>query len=203
MSDSTAQIALENETDGKVRAEIERVFYARLLDTKTLSNAQSHEDQEQWEIKIPKTDENAAAGRMRVRKITYADGRVEFIRTTKMMLDGVPSEVEFPSSEDEFNMFKAMAPVGMDKRRYYFPIPGREERFEVDVFRNPDGDFYRWIKIDLEIPNPEDPPPLKFPDGLIDEESLCQASSPEPEKKALVQELYSRIFLTKNAKAVI
>lgn len=191
-------LALEGEVDGKIHDEIERVFYAPLDDLQTLKSATEWEDHDQWEIKLPKTEQNSAAGRMRVRKITYPDGRVNYVRTTKIKIGGKEKEVEAASSDDEFQMFRMLAPAGMVKRRFYFPIAGRTERWEVDVFKNAQGEFYRWVKIDLEIHNVNDLPPMNFPEGLIDETRVAQASDPEEEKKQLISELYQRVFLTTN-----
>lgn len=188
----------EDQVDGKIANEIEHVFYARLTDPSQLDLAKSKESQEQWEIKIPKTDENAAQGRMRVRKIVipgHADP--QYVFTTKLTYGvGKSKEVSLPTTVDQFEAFKTLASAGMIKTRYNFPVEGSDAIWEIDVFQKPEGGNFEWVKIDLEVKNINDPVP-NFP---IDLANIIDGRPDfhSEDEEAKIRSLYSTEFLTKN-----
>ncbi|MDD2879755.1 MAG: hypothetical protein PHQ58_04915 [Rhodoferax sp.] len=191
-------VATEDNATGKAEIELEMVFYAKLLDRNLLATAKETEHHEQWEIKIPKTDETASSGRMRVRKTTKPNSEPEYVLTikTKHYLGG-ETEVGNPSSEDAFKQFKAMSPRGMNKTRYVFDIPNRVEKWEVDIFDNPDGTPCDWCKIDLELKSNIREVPA-FPVGLFDERSVITNNDRSVESHMKIQELYDTVFIRKN-----
>ena len=84
-----AALNLEERSDGQAGLEKEYVYYARLEDVKVLATATHVEHHEQWEIRIPKTDKNASAMRVRVRKTTdpkSPDSAPEYVETKKIKL---------------------------------------------------------------------------------------------------------------------
>jgi CYTH domain-containing protein len=189
-------LAMEGMVDGKVSKEIEHVYYVQLADFAQLSRAESMEKQEQWEIKLDKVPDNAAKGKIRVRMTD--DGRgdgAKYILTTKVTTKSDDNyEVETETSADMMRLFKFLAAKGMKKDRYHFPVDGLV--YEVDVFRKPDGEYFEWVKVDLEVPNKETtiPPfPLEFV-RMISEP--YGKRSDEDEK--LISGFYDNEFVTKN-----
>lgn len=144
-------IALEEDTSGKVNRETEYTLYARIVDLSILDKADSKEDQEQWQITIDKTDVNAASARMRVRKTTDQNG-IQYVFTNKTKAKVGEDEVSIEATEDMFKQFKMVSDSGMVKRRFIFAIRDLNLKWEVDMFFNPDGSYFEWCKIDLEVP---------------------------------------------------
>lgn len=191
-------VALEDNSSGKSEVEEERVFYAKLLNRDLLAQAKEVEHHEQWEIKIPKTDDNACSGRMRVRKTTKVNQEPEYVLTTKTKHPlGGENETGNPSSEDAFNQFKGMAPAGMIKTRYVFDIPNRLEKWEVDTFVHLDGTPSDWCKIDLERKTDNRELPA-FPLGLFDESTVMESCERSMASQMKIRELYDTIFIRKN-----
>ena len=191
--------ALEEMATGRVVEEVEHVIYAELIDFTQLSKADSKEEHEQWEIKIPKTPENGGSGSLRVRE-TVVDGKAQYVITTKINKNskGDKIEVSVPTTKENFVQFKFMANKGMIKDRYTFLVPGTDLKWEVDCFKQPDGKYYPWVKIDLEVTNRNDPLPqlpMHFRDVIMPK-GFGRAD--EAESEAKIKELYERYFLTPN-----
>lgn len=195
---------ISNEADdasGRTSAEIERVIYVRVKDFGFLDRATGAERQEQWSVKIPKTDSNAGSGSIRVRKsinLREPGAAVSFVLTTKLDIGNKGSCAETPeqSSLDQFNVFKYLADKGMLKDRYYFPIEGSDLQWEVDCFPKPGEMYQEWVKIDLESwPRGKELPalPMEFVEMLDGSEGL---QTPEAEEK--ISQLYETMFLTPN-----
>ena len=205
-------IAFEEQATGKASFEREYVFYAKLTDSSILEHATHKEEQEQWSIKIDKTDKNHCSGQIRIRR-TDDNGKVSYVQTVKTPvkpLERDPEstdtsvadasqnmlEVATESSEDAFKQFKLIADNGMIKTRYSFPIEGTTLKFEVDVFHLPNGEKSQWVKIDLEVNEPlESIPPL--PEGFS-EAIMNQKDDQTDEERQLIRSLYETAFLTKN-----
>lgn len=203
---------LEGVTDGKAHKEIELVYHAILDDVTVLDSAARKEIQEQWEIKIDKTEpsivpRNLAGGRMRVRKINNGE---KYIFCSKTKDGDHQAEVELESTEDQFNQFVAMATGGMLKTRYYFPIDGTEGSFpegefdgkivwEIDVFQShPNDEPKEWVKIDLELPeNWNQRRPFFFP-FKTKEMIKSQYGERTEEEEAIVSRLYEKDFVIKH-----
>ena len=86
----------------------------------------------------------------------------------------------------------------MIKDRYTFLVPGTDLKWEVDCFKQPDGKYYPWVKIDLEVTNRNDPLPqlpMHFRDVIMPK-GFGRAD--EAESEAKIKELYERYFLTPN-----
>lgn len=196
-------LAMEEIANGQPVNEIEHTFYARVVSPSDLERAASKENQEQWEIRIEKTDGNAGKGSMRVRK-TWAEGQeaeASYVRTSKVVMNSKNDKIELPmpSNKDEFTVFKFLAAQGMRKVRYTFPIIGTDLKWEIDMFPKADGEgFHEWCKIDLEVKNREQPIP-EFPIPLEDvilPEGYGRVGGPEVEQQ--VRQLYDQFFLLKN-----
>lgn len=199
-------VATEERSDGASQKEIELVYYAK-LDAQKLPQTLLREAQEQWTIKIGHTDNNGARGDIRVRKTEYYDdgdlGRTEYVLTTKVRLDnGETDEIPILSTEDQFFHFKKLAESGMNKVRHTYPIEGTELKWEVDLFINPKGGFYPWVKIDLELPA-DRPADFPIPEVPFEYEEIIKGQNGEraPAEEAQVRELYETMFLTKNPDA--
>ncbi len=191
--------SLENEdTSGEFNKEIEHVFYARITDFKQLDKADSVVRQEQWEIKLPLTNNNAAKGSLRVRSIKEKDKPTQYVYTTKIALNesGDKMEVTTESNSEQFVLFKFLAAQGMIKNRYTFNLENGL-KWEIDVYFNEEGNFHQWCKIDFEVPDRSTPVPdfpIEFYD-VIKGGAQLQRGSAEDKR---VSELYDRYFLTKN-----
>lgn len=191
------RINLEERADGQTAIEEELTFYASLDSAAPLLKANHIEHQEQWQIKIPKSEDNITGGRMRVRKTTQvSDGEVTYVMTIKIKSENGEKETPTPISSDYFDQFSLMATEGMKKTRYDIPIPGREEIWEVDVFYLPDGKKANWVKIDFEFKsdNREVPP---LPEGFM---SVIPGNTTNPEEQEFIRKLYSELFLTTKTK---
>ena len=195
---------ISNEADdasGRTSAEIERVLYVRVKDFGWLERAAGAERQEQWSVKIPKTDKNAGSGSIRVRKSTNLrepGAAVSYVLTTKLDIGMRGSCAETPeqSSLDQFNIFKYFGDAGMLKDRYTFPIEGSDLNWEVDCFPKPGEMYHDWVKIDLEKwPRGKELPalPMEFVEMLDGSEGL---QTPEAEEK--IKQMYETMFLTPN-----
>ena len=154
-------ISQEDHADGLARVETELVFYAKFDLAALMEIGKEPTYQEQYEVMNSR-------GTIRVRCIDHE----EYILCSKTWKPGVKGkiEVEQTTTEAMFKNFKAMAPSGLCKTRYYIAIEGTEGTWpktddfdpplngalcwEVDVF-HPDLDTSKaaeWCKIDLEIP---------------------------------------------------
>jgi hypothetical protein len=191
------------DTSGRTSAEIERVIYARVSDFKFLERASGAERQEQWSVKIPKTDENAGSGSIRVRKVTNLrepGAAIQYILTSKLDVGGKghSAETSEQSSVDQFNVFKYFANKGMLKDRYVFPIEGSDLNWEVDCFPKPGELYFEWVKIDLEKwPSDKELPSLPFAVAEMIDGSEGQQNE---ETKAKISRLYEDVFLLPNTK---
>jgi hypothetical protein len=195
------QVAIEERADGVHKKEVELVFYARLAEPIVLPETSDRERQEQWTIKIGHTDKNGGRGDIRVRKTDFFDagdsGRTEYVLTTKIRNEGgLDDEIPIPSTADQFEHFKTLAESGMYKDRYTYPINGTELKWEVDVYLKPDGGYYPWVKIDLEVKSKDAPVP-EFP---FEAEEWIKGQNGErsAEEEAKLRNLYETIFLLPN-----
>lgn len=191
------------DTSGRTSAEIERVIYARVSDFKFLERASGAERQEQWSVKIQKTDENAGSGSIRVRKVTNLrepGAAIQYVLTSKLDVGsgGHSAETSEQSSVDQFNVFKYFANKGMLKDRYVFPIEGSDLNWEVDCFPKPGELYFEWVKIDLEKwPSDKELPSLPFAVAEMIDGSEGQQNE---ETKAKISRLYEDVFLLPNTK---
>lgn len=197
-------VALEEDVqDGKLFREREKVFYVRVTDTDQLSGAASRDSQEQWTVKIPKTEGNAAKGNIRVRKVVGGNDGAEpqYVLTTKAERNSEDRlEVPAPVTEDMFKLFRQLADTGMIKDRYSFPVEGTDLVFEVDMFLDTskaEADhtpYHQWAKIDLELKDFNG----EIPELPIKVEEVIPGDTTDPEQRAKITELYETVFLTKN-----
>jgi hypothetical protein len=191
------------DTSGRTAAEIERVIYARVSNFDFLDKASGAERQEQWSIKVAKTEENAGSGSIRVRKTTNLrepGASVQYVLTSKLDVGGKghSAETSEQSTVDQFNIFKYMANKGMLKDRYTFPIPGSDLIWEVDCFPKPGEMYFEWVKIDLEKwPSGKELPQLPFAVAEMMDGDPGQQSE---ETKAKISRLYQDVFLIANTK---
>lgn len=179
----------------KTILEQEYVFYVRITNFKQLENAAHAEKHEQWQIKIPSTDDNAGSGSIRARKVTSADGSISYELTTKSKTKKGNIETTIPATEENFTQIAFMADTGMRKDRYTFPIPNSDLSFEVDVYPDGKAGYYTWAKIDLEVKSPLS----SFPELPIQvEEIITPQDADTPEGEQEVSRLYDTFFLLKN-----
>lgn len=186
--------------DGRAVNEIEHVIYARIVDMDQLKKAASIEHQEQWEIKIPKTDGNAGSGSIRVRKtwVEGSDPTYEIVTKVKKNADGDKIEVSLPGNENVFLQFKFLSESGMIKDRHRFPVEGTDLVWEVDMFKKADGTYHNWCKIDLEVPSRNDQLPelpmqfatIIMPEGMGEDDKI--------DREKTITNLYRECFLTTN-----
>jgi hypothetical protein len=198
--------ALEERSDGAAQKEREYVFYARLKPDFVFPQTGNVERQEQWTIKIEKTDANGAKGDIRVRKTDFFDhgdlGKSEYVLTTKIRLEEGVDEIPIPSTADQFEHFKKLAESGMIKDRYTYTIDASELVWEVDAYLKPGGGYHPWVKIDLEVPA-DAPADFPIPEFPFEAEEWIKAQNGERNaaEEAQVRQLYETMFLTKNPAA--
>lgn len=195
----TADPSVVNTTaDGRARKEKEYTFYAKLRDVNQLDRAAACLKQEQWEIKVPLTDRNACSGRIRVRREANGDVVNYFITFKTKGEDEITStEIELPSTEEQFIQFKFMAFNGMIKDRYVFPVIGSDLKWEVDCFKDGSKGYHDWVKIDLEVSDAMGEIPA-FPILLDDIIYPKNFDAHKPEDEQIVQQLYDKLFLQPN-----
>lgn len=192
------------DVSGRTKAEIERVLYVRVKNFDFLERATGAERQEQWSVKVAKTEENAGSGSIRVRKVTNLrepGAAVQYVLTSKLDIGkaGSAAETSEQSTLDQFNVFKYMANKGMLKDRYTFPIEGSDLYWEVDCFPKPGEMYFEWVKIDLESwPRDKELPqlPMAFSEMLEGTEG-----EQTEDGKAKISQLYQDVFLIANTKA--
>ena len=188
-------LSQEDLSSPKTILEQEYVFYVRITNFKQLENAAHAEKHEQWQIKIPSTDENAGSGSIRARKVTSADGTISYELTTKSKTKKGNIETTIPATEENFTQIAFMANSGMRKDRYTFPIPNSDLSFEVDVYPDGKAGYYTWAKIDLEVRSPLS----SFPELPIQVEEIITPQDAEtPEGQEEVSRLFDTFFLLKN-----
>ena len=177
--------------DGVVKQELEYVFFGKIGNLEALEADVPKEKQEQWSV-------DGIDGTIRVRAI---DDK-EYILTTKTWTPGVTgkNECELPTTKDMFEHFKLMAPKGMLKTRYKFPVPDSDLIWEVDVFYNADGTPQEWCKIDFEVPDASVKVP-PFPESLqLTDVITNQYGKRTEEENAFIDDLLKVKFSSVNAK---
>ena len=191
----TRVISLEgNETDGLTRREKEIVYYVKVQNPDELFKSFTKEEQEQWEIKVPRTVDNAAGGRIRVRKAKIGN-ELKYILTSKTFIDkNDHDETELLTTESMLNQFRQMSESGMIKHRCELKIEGDglNNIIDVDLFLTPEGHYNQWIKVDVEIQDLNSPLP-KLPFDYLE---ILEDGIEANEKR--ISRLYTDVFLTKN-----
>lgn len=182
-----ASVALES-LDGKAGIEREKVFYGKIANFLDLEKATAWEDQEQWEIRPTETN----TGVLRVRKTSTG----ELSLATKVFSGDSRIETEIEIPADIFAGVRSIAPGGMIKRRYIFPIADTTMKWEVDVYRVGVDEWAEWCKIDLECDDlaMENPP---FPIELSEVISGNRAVITAAERETL-DYLFREVFITPN-----
>lgn len=147
--------------------EIELCFLCEIRDREGLDRADSVEEHEQWEYKLPPNEDGSRRGRQRIRKTTTADG-VSYTMTIKAPLDASKS-----AGDDEQNIVvdaaffecwkKTFQPSGQIKTRYKFvsnkttikyndvEVELPQLVYEIDILRNAKGLRGIYGKVDVEI----------------------------------------------------
>ena len=194
----------ESSGTGSMTKETEYAIYARLTDFTQLQKAASVEEQEQWMIRLEKTDKNAASGSIRVRRVQVKDADPQYLICTKTKLKAeaegasTSAEVEIPTTEENFIQFRFLADQGMLKHRYCFPILGSERCWEVDVYPDGNGGYHEWVKIDYETDNPEaqlPELPMQFAEVIMPPGFPNDGGDQREDR---VWMIYDRCFLRKN-----
>lgn len=186
--------------------EFENEIYLENFDlAQVQSMAESKEHQEQWGIYVPKSDDNAVGGSLRVRKTVFQDEsvKIEDCCKTELGADG-KMEDENRVSETRFKQFEQLADQGLIKVRYTIPAQtqaGVDFKFEVDVFYNKDGELIPWAKVDAEMEkgtvfNPSLDIPFTCTSLLYVTPEM--KANNEGGIRAKVAELYEKYFRTSN-----
>jgi hypothetical protein len=189
-------LALEETTVGATEGELETTFYARLDTLRALASAQGHEEQEQWQIRVPNKVKGAPDYRLRCRK-TVVDGVATYVQTIKLPNAGSTigktdmAENNFEVTEEIFALFKSMSNQGMCKIRYFFRQDHRDDPLQVDVFKLADGRTANWVKIDYEHKAGERDEPPSWPAGLVD---IIRGDTKDPQAQAFIRDLYETVF---------
>ena len=203
---SRKRVATESEDSQTEVAskETEFTIYAQLTDFTQLEKAVSVEEQEQWMIRLEKTDKNAASGSIRVRRVQSKGSEPTYLICTKTKMkeeaEGASSsfECEVPTTEENFVQFRFLADQGMLKHRYRFPILGSDKSWEIDVFPDGEGGYHEWVKIDYETDDPKaqlPELPIQFAD-IIMPKGFPNDGGDQREDRVWM--IYDRCFLTKN-----
>lgn len=186
----------ESDSTSTTQREKEYVVYFRLLNFKQLENAVSGEKQLQWELKIPKTEDNAGEGKLRVRETISLDGKKTYDLTIKNHgKENSKIESTLPCGEEVFVQMSFLADQGMHKHRYVFPIEGSDLKWEIDVYPDGNGGYKPWGRAELEIKEElSELPPLP----IEVEETILPNEAATEEGNAKVRDLFDKFFLIKN-----
>lgn len=183
---------------GHALREKEHTFFARILDFSQFKLATRAQVQEQWAVKVPRSEQNASEGSIRARKVTKRNGKTHYELTVKNKVSEGSIEVTVPTTEAMFFQIRALSEQGMMKHRYTFPIKGTGLKWEVDAVPDGNGGYYPWVRIEIEVKDLKD----KVPEIPIKTEELIMPphlSNMTPEEhQAKTQPLMDRFFLTKN-----
>ena len=172
--------------NGEKHIEREYTAYARVEDFSWIEDAPEHEHHEQWEI--PYAGETNIRGRLRlINNRRYTEAVKEKLRSEEGSY-----EVEFDLSRDAFEMKKKACVNGYSKDRYCFPIPGTNQKWEVDVFKSKSGGRSEWVKIDLEYNSRQDAVP-DFPFAV--KEVIIPEMNSTVEAKEMVNDLWENEWL--------
>ena len=157
------EIAMEAHLDAVPRIEREITAYVLLKDLYDVTSiADSQETHEQWQLLT-----NSKKGQMRIR---LTDG-VEYSLTTK---ENTGKEMETLETEAriEGSFFEVLkrsyAKNGYLKTRYNIKIEGTDRKWEVDVFKQHNGEPSLWVKLDYEFGEGE----TKLPEIPFDYEEI-------------------------------
>lgn len=207
MRKTLSDLIASMESKSTTSFEREYVFHGKLLDRSILDNAIDVEEQEQWTVKVFKTDTTPIEGSVRVRKVVK-NKKTEYVLTTKTpaAVNGIGIgnlkltqsfvETSVEVNKDMFEQFKALSTLGMVKTRHVLRIPGSGLVYEVDSFKQKNGRYSEWVKIDLEI-NSELTELPKLPSEFTDV-IYNQKGERTPQEAKIVQDLYDNVFWLKN-----
>jgi hypothetical protein len=163
-----------------------------------VTTATYHEGQEQWGIFVPKSDQNASSGSIRVRMTEHEDASVVYEQTTKTdAKEKGKLENERPSDEVMFGQFKLMADQGLIKMRYVIEAQTRDGepfKFEVDIFRNGKGEVVPWAKIDAELPDGYELTPEEIP--FTHDELIILTPAMKVDRQAEVNKKVAKLYET-------
>lgn len=186
--------AVVDSDDAETVVELERTYYGKLVDASDLLKAASSVEQEQWSVSSKLPEGCKYGGAIRVRSIND-ETFVMCIKNYEHGKRGV-LEHEFEINREGFEAVRRISPSGMRKTRYCFPIEGTEYCWEVDVFKDADGNLAPWVKVDLEVNDLNFQVP-EFPVRLENAfEDAPHKRSPEMQK--VVENLYSKYMSIPN-----
>lgn len=183
------------DTESTTIKEKEYVVYFRTLDFKQLQNAKHAIKQRQWQFYVPKTDDNAGSGKIRVRELISHDGNTKYELTIKSEVKDGNIESSIECSKEMFTQIAFLADSGMYKHRYEFPIENSDLKWEIDVYPDGNGGYYPWGRAELEVKEELTELP-KLPIEV--EEIITPEEASTEEGKVKVKELFSKFFLKKN-----
>lgn len=183
------------DTESTTIKEKEYVVYFRTLDFKQLQNAKHAIKQRQWQFYVPKTDDNAGSGKIRVRELISHDGNTKYEFTIKSEVKDGNIESSIECSKEMFIQIAFLADSGMYKHRYEFPIENSNLKWEIDVYPDGNGGYYPWGRAELEVKEELTELP-KLPIEV--EEIITPEEASTEEGKVKVKELFSKFFLKKN-----
>lgn len=203
--------------------EYEVELYADGADIEHLRTcAKAYELHEQWGVYIPRASSNVSDGRIRSRYTLvyerddpdvaslWKESEHIYQITLKTSDEDGDLESEIIANKGLFTQMSLMSDSGMIKERLSLPYQHGDILLtaEIDVFRNDQGDYLPWIKIDVEYPegmnylsNPFPPEDLMRALGLP-KGSKFYFVTPEMPKddpvRKQVKSLYDKYFLKPN-----
>lgn len=195
----TTKISFE---ENSIETEIEHVFYGKIIDFNELKNADQKKHQEQWTIKSESIEGSISSGLIRVRKEVDDSGVKRYEITSKVKINEQGDMVEATTEIDHnhFVCFKFLAQSGMVKDRFIFNTEDGL-KWEVDVFIDPQGNYYPWCKIDIEVKDRSQPMP-QLPIRLEMQFTQEQADKDKTLNDQL-RVLFDRYFLTQPKNYVV
>ena len=216
-------ISLEDDKAPVVENEKEIVIYVKIGDRAGLDQAFKKEEQFQGQIKTE-------VGSIRVRRTKNADESYKYEQTTKVEQENTDvktmREVTLEITKEQYEQFLSVTPYYMDKVRYCFKaeqvsltmddkvveLSPDDLIYEVDVFKDKDGNESEWCKIDVEIQKLSAKLQTVFGENIPDVKMVVKVNqlpfkpnnfvleddSDNKDKKALIKSIYDTQFLIAN-----
>lgn len=159
------RLALEEKVETSEKMETEVIVYAKIDNFEGLHGADNTEEQFQLQ------GEFSNGIRCRVRRVTI-DEQAKYYFTYKLPTqnkEGLEANIEHTAEVDKdfFDGFKSVAKTAVNKTRYKFDsrsvtmtinVDGEDKvivlpniQYEVDVYRDRNGEYIDWCKIDVEV----------------------------------------------------
>lgn len=185
-------VATHNLSLEEVNTEYEHTWYVELSDDQLTSylNASTYEDHTQYEIQMV-VGNNVM--NTRTRHTQYIDGtdtheKVEITYKPKMEGHRFKEATIEDSAESTVMDIHQLYGI-VSQRKFYkrrITVQHNEHHLEIDIYRNREGDWHNWVKVDLEVPVGKKVPHLSPITGAVKSIYVSPIKSLNDEQRAFL-----------------